>query len=95
VALPDLLAEAIEATLPPREDRDLEAPLFPEEGRLPDRLHSARRARGPAVSLDPLNWTTRRSYSKSGCVARRQTDERRGELREGRDRLWKRRASDG
>src|SRR5205823_1221142 len=29
VDLPDVLADAIEATLPPREDRDLDAPLFP------------------------------------------------------------------
>jgi integrase len=29
VELPDALADAIEATLPPREDRDPEAPLFP------------------------------------------------------------------
>ena len=32
VELPDALAEAIEATLPPREDRDLDAPLFPGVG---------------------------------------------------------------
>jgi integrase len=29
---PDLLAQAIETTLPPREDRNLEAPLFPNVG---------------------------------------------------------------
>lgn len=39
VDLPDVLAEAIEATLPPREDRDLEAPLFP--GATADRLRTA------------------------------------------------------
>jgi integrase len=30
--LPDALAEALEATLLPREDRQLDAPLFPESG---------------------------------------------------------------
>jgi integrase len=39
VELPDVLAEAIEATLPPREDRDPEAPLFPGVGA--DRLRTA------------------------------------------------------
>jgi hypothetical protein len=37
--LPDVLAEAIEATLPPREDRDPDAPLFPDVGA--DRLRTA------------------------------------------------------
>ena len=32
IELPDVLAEAIEATLPPREDRDLEARLFGSSG---------------------------------------------------------------
>jgi integrase len=39
VELPNVLAEAIEATLPPREDRDLHAPLFPGVGA--DRLRTA------------------------------------------------------
>jgi integrase len=39
VDLPDVLAEAIEATLPPREDRDLAAQLFP--GVSADRLRTA------------------------------------------------------
>jgi integrase len=39
VELPDVLADAIEATLPPREDRDHEAPLFPGVGA--DRLRTA------------------------------------------------------
>jgi integrase len=39
VELPDVLAEAIEATMPPREDRDPEAPLFPKVGA--DRLRTA------------------------------------------------------
>ena len=39
VELPDALAEAIEATLPPREDRDAAAPLFP--GVSADRLRTA------------------------------------------------------
>lgn len=39
VELPDVLAEAIEATMPPREDRDLEAPLFSGVGA--DRLRTA------------------------------------------------------
>jgi integrase len=39
VELPDVLAEAIEAGLPPREDRDAEAPLFP--GVSADRLRTA------------------------------------------------------
>jgi len=39
VELPDALADAIEATLPPREDRDVEAPLFPGVGA--DRLRTA------------------------------------------------------
>ena len=39
VELPDALAEAIEATLPPREDRDPSAPLFPGVGA--DRLRVA------------------------------------------------------
>jgi integrase len=39
VELPDALAEAIEATLPPRDDRDVAAPLFP--GVSADRLRTA------------------------------------------------------
>jgi integrase len=39
VELPDVLAEAIEATLLPRDDRDLKAPLFP--GVSADRLRTA------------------------------------------------------
>ena len=39
VELPDVLAEAIEATLLPREDRDLDGPLFPDAGA--DRLRTA------------------------------------------------------
>lgn len=39
VELPDVLAEGIEATLVPREDRDLDAPLFPGVGA--DRLRTA------------------------------------------------------
>jgi integrase len=39
VELPDVLADAIEATLPPREDRDLEAALFADVGA--DRLRTA------------------------------------------------------
>jgi len=39
VELPDVLAEAIEATLPPREDRDPAAPLF--AGATADRLRTA------------------------------------------------------
>ena len=37
--MPDVLADAIEATLPPREDRDSAAPLFP--GVAADRLRTA------------------------------------------------------
>ena len=39
VDLPDVLADAIEAALPPREDRDPQAPLFP--GVTADRLRTA------------------------------------------------------
>ncbi len=39
VELPDVLAERIEATLPPREDRDLDAPLFRDVSS--DRLRTA------------------------------------------------------
>jgi integrase len=39
VDLPEVLADALEATLPPPEDRDLEAPLFPDCGA--DRLRTA------------------------------------------------------
>jgi integrase len=39
VELPDVLADAIEATMPPREDRDADAPLFP--GATADRLRTA------------------------------------------------------
>jgi integrase len=39
IELPDVLAEAIEATMPPREDRDPDAPLFP--GVTADRLRTA------------------------------------------------------
>ncbi len=39
VDLPDVLAEALEATLPPREDRDPSAPLFPNASA--DRLRTA------------------------------------------------------
>jgi integrase len=39
VELPEVLADAIEATLPPREDRDPDAPLFPGAGA--DRLRTA------------------------------------------------------
>ena len=35
VELPDVLADALEATLPPREDRDPDAPLFPGVDRRP------------------------------------------------------------
>jgi integrase len=39
VELPEVLAEAIEATMPPREDRDPDAPLFPDV--TADRLRTA------------------------------------------------------
>jgi integrase len=39
VDLPDALADALEEALPPREDRDLDAPLFPGCGA--DRLRTA------------------------------------------------------
>jgi integrase len=39
VEIPDVLAEAIEATIPPREDRDLEAQLFAGVGA--DKLRTA------------------------------------------------------
>jgi integrase len=39
VELPDVLADAIEATLPPREDRDADALLFPGAGT--DRVRTA------------------------------------------------------
>jgi integrase len=51
VELPDVLAEAIEATLPPREDRAAEAPLFP--GATANRLRTAigRACRAAAVPV--------------------------------------------
>jgi integrase len=51
VELPDVLAEAIEGTLPPREDRDPDAPLFPDV--TADRLRTAiaRACRAAAVPV--------------------------------------------
>jgi integrase len=51
VELPDPLADAIEATLPPREDRDPDAPLFP--GVTADRLRTAigRACRASAIPM--------------------------------------------
>ncbi len=51
VEIPETLAEAIERTLPPREDRELEAPLFPEV--TADRLRTAiaRACRAAAVPV--------------------------------------------
>jgi integrase len=51
VELPDVLVEAIEATLPPREDRDSDAPLFPGVGA--DRLRTsiARACRAAGVPV--------------------------------------------
>ena len=57
VELPDVLAEAIEATLAPREDREPEAPLFPEvtADRLRTAIGRACRAAGvPAFSPHDL-----------------------------------------
>jgi len=57
VELPDVLADAIEAKLPPREDRDPDAPLFPEVGaaRLRTSIARACRAAGiPAFSPHDL-----------------------------------------
>lgn len=62
VDLPDVLADAIEATLPPRDDRDLSAPLFPRVtgARLRTAVGRACRAAGvpvfkPARSAAPAH----------------------------------------
>jgi hypothetical protein len=49
VELPDVLAEAIEATLPPREDRDPEARLFGDVGANRLRTAIARACRAAGV----------------------------------------------
>jgi integrase len=53
VELPDVLAEAIEATLPPREDRDLDAPLFPGVGA--DRLRTGIARACKAAGVPPFS----------------------------------------
>jgi integrase len=51
IELPPVLAEAIEATLPPREDRDPEAPLFAGSGADALRTAIAKACRAAAVPL--------------------------------------------
>ena len=51
VELPDVLAEAIEATLPPREDRDPAVPLFPGAGAARLRTAIARACRAVGVPV--------------------------------------------
>jgi integrase len=51
IELPPTLAEAIEATLPPREDRDPEARLFAESGANALRTAIAKACRAAAIPL--------------------------------------------
>jgi integrase len=53
VELPDVLAQAIEATLPPREDRDLAAPLFAGSGA--DALRTAIAKACEAAAVPPFS----------------------------------------
>jgi len=53
VELPDVLADAIEATLPPREDRDPDVPLFPGAGA--DRLRTAITRACRAAGIPPFS----------------------------------------
>ena len=67
VDLPDPLADAIEATLPPREDRDPDAPLFP--GVSADRLRTAiARACKPPASRSSLRTTSDTAASRFSTV---------------------------
>ena len=61
VELPDVLAEALEATFPPREDRDLGARMFPEatDARLRTAIARACRAAGVPV-FSPHDFRHRR-----------------------------------
>ena len=71
VELPDVLANAFEASLPPREDRDGAAPLFP--GVSADRLRTAiaRACRAAGVPVfSPHDLRHRRSACCIGRVAR-------------------------
>jgi integrase len=51
VELPDVLADAIEATLPPREDRDLDARLFASSGADALRTRIAKACKAAGVPL--------------------------------------------
>jgi integrase len=71
--LPDDLFAAIVATLPPREDRDLEAPLFPEltDARLRMAITRACRATG-TPHFSPHGLRRRRGslhYKRTGSLA--------------------------
>jgi integrase len=71
--LPDDLFEALLATLPPREDRDLDAPLFPEltDARLRTAISKACKATG-TPHFSPHGLRRRRGslhYKRTGSVA--------------------------
>jgi integrase len=71
--MPDDLFEAILATLPPREDRDLEAPLFPDltDARLRMTITRACKAT-PTPHFSPHGLRRRRGslhYKRSGSLA--------------------------
>jgi hypothetical protein len=51
IELPDVLAEALEATLPPREDRDPEARMFADSGADALRTAIAKACRAAAIPL--------------------------------------------
>jgi len=74
VDLPDVLADAIEATLPPREDRDPEARLFPESGSDALRTSIAKACRALGIPLwSPHNLRHRRVsllHSQGALVGR-------------------------
>jgi integrase len=61
--LPDVLAEAMKRTLPPREDRDTEAPLFPDV--TADRLRTviARACRAAGVPVFSAHFLRHRRIS--------------------------------
>ena len=70
--LPDDLFEALVATLPPREDRDLEAPLFPDLTDAGCGQRSQRRARRPARRILAARTTPPRGslyYKRTGSLA--------------------------
>jgi hypothetical protein len=68
VELPDVLADAIEDTLGPREDRDPDAPLFP--GVSADRLRTPMRGHAGRPAFRPSRRTTCAIGGSACCIGR-------------------------